>query len=619
MREKFFLAKRVLPVIIAMLFVFVNSPVTTSAISKEQRAIFNKNIGYFDYATCQIGTGAEDSSIMSNGNQSIYQSGLKEPFILEQWAIHTLKAIAQKQGIDESRTVTKEHVIALVAFALGEGGDINNTSSIFNPLNTGLNAPELIRGKQANNGTQAFKSFDAGVEATARTMMGSNQNRLAKVLSKQDSTANDFMKALTYYQRYKGNYFWAEASMPPNQDSYFSERKNLVKQVRSDYKNIASLVIGTQALEQQTGNRKPDKLVFDGGGSVPADSSGDNAGCSCTATGSDTPDSILTGKTNAEKAFNFFVQNGLSAKEAAGIVGNFMQETGGGTENLNPKLTNSTGHTGIAQWDSADRWPKLVAFAKKEGKSPRSLLVQLKFALQEPDMQRFRDSKPSTVEEATRKFDEIFERSGGSAMDKRIKYAKDIFDKYGSGLSGGSTNTSGEDCPGGPAGAFVDGDYAWPVDLKKSEVSAGYPLPCRQSSCHHDGTASFDIAHKKTVAGNADKESVGKAVFAIADGELASVGIYQGIPGCYHLQYKAKDGYVYWYGHIRKPVSQKVGKKFKVGEKIAEIGERKCTGNDSYPHLHIDRGRPKGQFGGRVCCRDQGMNDIINTLYRKLP
>lgn len=240
---------------------------TASALTPEQRAIYNKGINFYDHTdtSCNKSNSISGASAGIDSDGSVYSSGLSGPYILEQWAIHTLKAVGLKKGGSESDYVTKEHVIALVAFALGEGGDIMNTSSIFNPLNTGLKAPELIQGAHAGDGTQSFKSFDAGVEAAARTIVGSNQSRLADVLSKPNSTAKDFMTALTYYQRYNGNKFWAAASLPPNQDSYYRERLSLISTVRNDYKNIASYIIGTQALEQREGKRDPSKLQFDAG------------------------------------------------------------------------------------------------------------------------------------------------------------------------------------------------------------------------------------------------------------------------------------------------------------------------------------------------------------------
>ncbi len=575
-----------------------------------------RNDQYLDAKGCNF-TGQVDSNINAP-NSEIYSSGLSGPYILEQWAIHTLKAIAKKQNIDESKTVTKEHVIALVAFALGEGGDIMN-QDLYNPLNTGINASELIEGSHSVSGVQAFKSFDAGVEATARTMVGSNQNRLAKTLSNPDSSAKDFMKALTYYQKFSGNKLWAEASMPPRQDSYFNERLDLVKQVRKDYSNIASYVIGTRTLEQADGKREKSKLVYDGGSNLSAidDTGGDTQDCSCTPKSGVKNSEILAGDNNQEKSFRYLTQKGATPVEAAGIVGNLMVES---SPDINPLASNGS-HKGIAQWATTDRWPALVEYADKQGKSPRSLLLQLSFAWQEDDMKKFLKTNSKTVDEAAENFERIFERSGGSAMEKRKEHANDTYKKYGTTLpSDQPTGGNKPECESAATGeAFILDDYAWPVDLDKSEVSAGYSLPCKTKSCHHDGSAAFDLAHKDTVSKDKDKASTGKSVFAITDGEIVKNSIYNGIGGCYALQFKGKDGFVYWYGHVRNPVSKSAGKKLRAGEKIAEIGERKCTGNGSYPHLHIDRGSPKGSFGGMIDHRDTGMNSVINKLYESLP
>lgn len=215
------------------------------------------------------GDGGGDSAGATSGQ---WQSGLQPPYILEQWAIEVLKNVAKKKGIDESNTVTEEHVIALVAFALGEGGDINNSSK-FNPLNLGSYA-EFVEGDSKVDGRQAFKSFDAGIEATARAFVSSNQSRLGKILAQKDSTAKQFATALTYYNRYPGNKFWAEAStnnpgmMGPT--AYLAHELNLIKQVRADYKGIAGLVIGTDEKEQPANKRDTSKLQFSGGGAEGA-------------------------------------------------------------------------------------------------------------------------------------------------------------------------------------------------------------------------------------------------------------------------------------------------------------------------------------------------------------
>ena len=399
------------------------------------------------------------------GSGSVYQSGLQPPYILEQWAIHTLKAIAQKKGVDEKNTVTKEHVLALVAFAMGEGGDIAN-GDLFNPLNTGLNDPELLDGAQNNSGLQSFKSFDAGVEAAARTMVGKNQGRLATVLTKPDSSAKDFMTALTYYQRYKGNMLWAEQSQPPHQGSYYRERLQLVSQVRRDYKDDASLVIGTAAHEQQTGKRDKSKLTFDGSSNLASvsDSPSDTQQCQCPADGGSVDGSgVLVGKTNVEQAFRFFLSHDATPEQAAGIVGNFMVETGANRQDgkLDTSASNGT-HEGIGQWDGG-RWASLVKFAqgdKFKDKGPRSLITQLEFALQESATKEFLRTKPASAEKAAEVFESLFERSGGSALSERKSNAAWILHQYkddaaGAGVSAAGSNTDCSSTVSGQGGARI--------------------------------------------------------------------------------------------------------------------------------------------------------------------
>jgi hypothetical protein len=245
--------------------IFIFSVLTSSgfALSQAQNDVFNSGIRFFnvdiDTPVCSTGSGGIGADNIDNS--TIWSSGLQPPYILEQFAIETLKDVAKKENADPSSAVTQEHVIALIAFMFGEGGDINNTD-LFNPLNTGLNAPELISGASANNGTQSFKSFDAGVEATARTITGSYQSRLAAVLMQPTSTAQQFMYALSYYDHYPGNKFWAEASVPPLQDSYYQVRLQLVGQVRNNYANTAGLIVGTPAFEEITNQTDKSKLIY---------------------------------------------------------------------------------------------------------------------------------------------------------------------------------------------------------------------------------------------------------------------------------------------------------------------------------------------------------------------
>lgn len=236
--------------------------------------MIDKGILYFDPDdySCEQEQYDASGALTDNSGKDIYKSGIDPngPFILEMFAIHILKALAQKTDKPEEDFVTKQHVIALVAFALGEGGDINN-QSVFNPMNLGLSADDLPTKKwgAGTDGTQSYASFDVGIEAYARQFLTDNQDRLGIVLSKKDSTAADFMYALTHYEKYKGNAFWAAASLG-NPDAYYQGRLDLVKSVKNNYEKTAGLIIGTNEYEQPKGMYKPSLLQYKdiGSGSV---------------------------------------------------------------------------------------------------------------------------------------------------------------------------------------------------------------------------------------------------------------------------------------------------------------------------------------------------------------
>ena len=199
------------------------------AISATDKQIINYDAVYYDPNGGICGT---NLGVVGSGSQTgIWNSGLQPPYILQEFMIEVLKDIADKTDKPASNAVTKEHVLALVAMADGEGGDITN-HDLFNPLNTGINAPELLATANAGNGVQSFKSFDAGVEATARALTDPNHTRLAAALTNQSSTAEEFMYALTYYQNYPGNAIWAAASEPPNQDNYYRKELSFVESTR---------------------------------------------------------------------------------------------------------------------------------------------------------------------------------------------------------------------------------------------------------------------------------------------------------------------------------------------------------------------------------------------------
>lgn len=119
---------------------------------------------------------------------------------------------------------------------------------------------------------------------------------------------------------------------------------------------------------------------------------GSSASVCCATDKPSTPgdNTVLIGSSNAEKAFNFLTTtnietNGgkpLNAAQAAGVVGNLMIETGGGTYDLRPDAVNSIGAAGIVQWYKGRR-TALNNFAASKEKDWTDLKTQLQFMVTE--------------------------------------------------------------------------------------------------------------------------------------------------------------------------------------------------------------------------------------------
>lgn len=221
---------------------------------------------------------SNQTSVAADTGGSAYKSGLQPPYIVEQFAIGVLQDLAQKKNQSTTDAVTKEHVLALVAWAFIEGGDIMN-SSLFNLYNTGQSDPGFTAGGHTSNGLGSYVSFDAGVEETARTIDDGSHNGMLKVLLDPNSKATDFAHAESYSgtSSYPGTSEWAGAANSDPSGYEHGTWGPMLQQVKSDYKNYASVEIGTPALEQQDNKRDPSKLSNISSGGF---STGSNTSCS---------------------------------------------------------------------------------------------------------------------------------------------------------------------------------------------------------------------------------------------------------------------------------------------------------------------------------------------------
>lgn len=169
---------------------------------------------------------------------------------------------------------------------------------------------------------------------------------------------------------------------------------------------------------------------------------------------------------NARTAFNYFVNKGFTEIQAAGIVGNLMQES-----SVRPTATEYGGGPGrgIAQWSLGGRWNRdpinLVSYANSRGLNRWALTTQLDFIWHEltnvssfglADLRR-----ADTLQEAVVVFQNKYERCGACAQGRRMEYATDALNDYGTGgSSGGSGGGTG-------SGSGTDGDPCYSDTLQQ--------------------------------------------------------------------------------------------------------------------------------------------------------
>lgn len=128
-----------------------------------------------------------------------------------------------------------------------------------------------------------------------------------------------------------------------------------------------------------------------------------------------------TPSENEAIAWQFFINQGFSAEQTAGIMGNLAQEHGF-------KTTDVTGGLGVAQWLGARRDALLAR------PDPYSIYTQLDYIIYEFNNKEYRARDAvraaSTVEASTRAFQNLYERCGLCNEPRRIQFAYSILERY---------------------------------------------------------------------------------------------------------------------------------------------------------------------------------------------
>lgn len=178
------------------------------------------------------------------------------------------------------------------------------------------------------------------------------------------------------------------------------------------------------------------------------------AACTSQTSDDDSDTDVSSGEqaltSNEKAAFEFFVNKGLTKIQAAGVIGNLMQES-----NVLPGAVQPGGPgRGIAQWSAGGRWnhdhdDNMSWYAGQHGLSTGSLTAQLDFIWYELEtfsgygLKRLRDS--GTISAATIAFQTDFEACGTCEQSTRIKYAQQALAAYGGG-TGGTSSAGTTEC-----------------------------------------------------------------------------------------------------------------------------------------------------------------------------
>lgn len=133
---------------------------------------------------------------------------------------------------------------------------------------------------------------------------------------------------------------------------------------------------------------------------------------------------------NANKAMSYFMSQGWTREQAAGIVGNLQAES---SPNLNPAavglndVASGVHSYGIAQWNR-ERYEALKAFARERGTEWSDFTTQLMFVQKELTGKEKKAGdllkKATTAEQAAAIIQSKYERSTTESLPKRIANAK---------------------------------------------------------------------------------------------------------------------------------------------------------------------------------------------------
>ncbi|MGB3946304.1 MAG: phage tail tip lysozyme, partial [Candidatus Saccharimonadales bacterium] len=238
-----------------------------------------------------------------------------------------------------------------------------------------------------------------------------------------------------------------------------------------------------------------------------------SSNCVCTSA----PGTTLTGSTEAEQAFNFFLSKGYSPQQTAGIVGNMKAESGvlpmrkqsteASVKTSSKDVQDSSSGWGIVQWTPPSKMINPSLAAKKKYAEIDTLEYQLQFLWEQLEGTGIGGEisekaagddlkKQTTIDGSARSFMLKFERpkdQSESAQKGRVQLANEIFGLYGTGEATTTPTGSSATPGGGCVSAGGGGDI---VSIAQAELQKGVkedPLGCDAGNPSSKGSCGPEV------------------------------------------------------------------------------------------------------------------------------
>lgn len=317
------------------------------------------------------------------------------------------------------------------------------------------------------------------------------------------------------------------------------------------------------------------------------------------------------GTDNGKRAVNLANQMkadfSLTDAQAAGIVGNFMWESGGShlPPNINEGGTAGPpkfhGGYGWAQW-TGGRQTQFIKFAiskgymtsKSDEANDAANYAFLKYELIMTERSTLPAvGKTSTAADAARAFEANFERAGKPVLDERIKRANQLFNALKNGTD---VDTSAPDATdqtdavcdvgtGIPAGGKVFDTVVFPLTVKQSQVRNKNIFKNSTTQRAGHPYIAFDIL-----------AAAGTEVVALTGGKVTDVNLDGSLGGNITIYNEEKKLHIF-YTHMTPKRSIKKNDTIAIGQPLGALLSVKKKPAINADHLHIDAGTGRVREG----------------------